>query len=98
MENGIEFNTSLEKLRECMTYSIVRFSYKKTNGEVRDAMGTLNSKLIEERGGSLPNGTGKAPTDTFPYWDVNSEGWRSFRRENFVWADIDAVEMNGLFD
>lgn len=98
MENGINFDASLETLRECMQHSVVRFSYKKTNGEVRDALGTLNPATIEEHGGSLPNGTGKAPTDTFPYWDVNSEGWRSFRRENFVWADIDAVEMNRLFD
>ena len=91
MENGIEFKSDLEQLRECMQHSVVRFSYKKTNGEVRDALGTLNVKEIEDRGGNLPKGTGETPTDTFPYWDVNSGGWRSFRKENFVWADIDAL-------
>ena len=54
MENGIKFDTSFETLRECMQHSVVRFSYKKTNGEVRDALGTLNPTTIEEHGGNLP--------------------------------------------
>lgn len=98
MENGIEFEANLQKLKECMHHSIVKFSYKKTNGEIRDAMGTLCQKIIEERGGNLPKGTGEAPIDTFPYWDVNSEGWRSFKVSNFIWADADAVMINNLFD
>ena len=73
----------MEKLRQLMHEGIVEFQYTKKDGSVRDAKGTLNESFIDECGGT-PKGTGEAPTGTFPYWDVNSGGWRSFKVENFV--------------
>ena len=98
MENGIEFDLNLEHLRECMKNSIVRFSYEKKDGEIRDALGTLNPSIIEEHGGSLPKGTGVTHADVFPYWDVNSKGWRGFKIENYRWAELDVNTINNLYN
>lgn len=86
----------IEKLRRNMTHSIVKFSYTKKNGELREALGTLNSNIIEEYGGELPKGTGETPTDTFPYWDVNSGAWRCFKKDNLISAELDP--MQNMFD
>ena len=73
----------MEKLRQLMHEGIVEFQYTKKDGTTRTAIGTLNESFIEENGGT-PKGTGEAPAGTFPYWDVEAEGWRSFKNENFV--------------
>lgn len=73
-----------EKLKNSMKMGIISFTYKKLNGEMRDAKGTLNMKYIEERGG-LPNGNGiDGPSDILRYWDVNSDGWRSCKINNII--------------
>lgn len=74
----------IEKLKNNLANSIAKFTYKKKNGEIREAMGTLNNDIILEHGGELPKGTGEKPSDTLPYWDVNSGAWRCFKLENLV--------------
>lgn len=63
---------------------IVEFKYAKVNGEERTARGTLHETAITEDGGSMPNGTMNVSNDTIRYYDLISNGWRSFRVENFI--------------
>ena len=55
----------------------------KKNGELREALGTLNSEIYGKE--NEPNGTGKfVPENQVRYYDLNSQGWRSFIAENLI--------------
>lgn len=61
----------------------VKFSYKKKNGEIRTATGTLNVNVMGEE--NAPSGKlDSYNEDTIRYYDLNSNGWRSFLVENFI--------------
>ena len=77
----------IDKFKKALHKGIVEFKYKKKNGEERTAKGTLNEDIIGKE--NLPKGTGYEITDTnIRYYDLNSEGWRSFLIENFIdWID-----------
>ena len=66
----------------------VEFKYIKKNGEERTALGTLNIDIMGE--GNKPKGTGYEITDSnIRYYDLNSEGWRSFITDNLIeWKTI----------
>lgn len=63
---------------------VVEFKYNKVNGEERTACGTLLETTITEDGGSMPKGVMEVSDETIRYYDLNSNGWRSFRKENFI--------------
>lgn len=63
---------------------VVEFKYTKVNGEERIARGTLHETAITEDGGSMPKGTMTVSDETIRYYDLKSNGWRSFRTENFI--------------
>lgn len=75
-----EIKNFKKKLHE----GVVEFKYAKVNGDERTARGTLHETTITEDGGSMPNGTMNVSFDTIRYYDLNSNGWRSFRHENFI--------------
>lgn len=74
----------IELLKQQLASKIVSFTYTKKDGEIRNAEGTTNGDIILEYGGELPKGTGASNTDTIPYWDINSKGWRCFKVDNFI--------------
>lgn len=64
----------------------VWFAYRKVNGDLRVALGTTNPEEIGED--DLPTGSDKPTSDSVVrYFDVMSDGWRSFRNENLVWVN-----------
>lgn len=85
------------QLKELMKTGKINFTYVKTNGDVRNATGTLDLKYIDERGGT-PNGTGyEVPENVLRYWDVNSDGWRSCRInliQSFELPDDEQQKLN----
>lgn len=72
---------ALYRLTKQMRAGVVRFAYEKANGTLRRATGTLQEVA------TLIKGTGR-PDDgrTIRYYDVDADGWRSFKVENFVTA------------
>jgi hypothetical protein len=94
-QNGNK-NELLKALRE----SLCTFTYKKLDGELRVATGTLNLTFIPDefrvkvvqdlqdvtRHGESPNGFDN--TDLVKYYDVGSRGWRSFHTENLETLSI----------
>ena len=72
---------ALYRLTKQMRAGVVRFAYEKTDGSLRQAAGTLQEVA------TLIKGTGR-PDDgrTVRYYDVEADGWRSFKVENFVTA------------
>jgi hypothetical protein len=81
-ENIVKFKNALHKGK-------VKFSYTKKNGETREAIGTLNIGVMGED--NAPKGTGTWPVSDqiIRYYDINSQGWRSFGINNLVsWESI----------
>lgn len=74
----------IKDFKNALHNGVVEFKYTKVNGEERIARGTLYETAITEDGGSMPKGTMTVSDETIRYYDLNSNGWRSFRVENFV--------------
>lgn len=68
------------KLKQAMKNKIVRFYYRKVSGEVREAFGSLQDRLLPETKESS-----RKPNDTlFTYYDTERESWRSFKKANLL--------------
>ena len=71
------------ELKAKMRNGKVKFKYTKKNGEIRDALGTLNSDIYGKE--NEPTGNGySVPEDQIRYYDLNSKGWRSFIIDNLI--------------
>jgi hypothetical protein len=78
----------IKELKERLKNSIVEFTYTKKDGSTRTAKGTTQQNIITEDGGNLPKGTGMEISDSVTrYYDLNSNGWRSFTNDNLVSID-----------
>lgn len=69
----------LYRLTKRLRAGVVRFAYEKTDGTLRKATGTLHEVV------SMVKGTGR-PDDgrTVRYYDVEADGFRSFRAESLI--------------
>ncbi len=72
----------LYRLTKRMRAGVVRFAYEKADGTLRRAAGTLNDTADRIKGTGRPD-----DGQTLRYFDVEANGWRSFKVENFVAAD-----------
>ena len=71
----------IETLKEKLHEGEVNFEYTKKDGTIRKARGTLDMGMIPESQHPVFRPT--AP-DNVRYWDLDAQGWRSFRPENFL--------------
>lgn len=68
------------KIRKAMQNNVVEFYYKKADGTLRQAFGTLRSDLV-----GAVKGTGrKAPEYLQTYWDTEKQEYRSFKVVNLA--------------
>ena len=64
---------------------VVRFSYRKTDGSVREAVGTLNPAILDLFTGSdKPKSRNQGSPDCVHYFDLERKGWRCFCPENLI--------------
>lgn len=74
-------------LQEKMLEQAVRFQFKKKDGTIRDAVGTLNLDLMVQEDGKKyefkTSGKPECPT-TMGYWDLEKKMWRSFVLTQFI--------------
>jgi hypothetical protein len=74
---------NIANFKNALHKGVVEFKYKKKNGEFRSAKGTLNIDIMGEN--NAPKGTCYDIIDNnIRYYDLNSEGWRSFIPENLI--------------
>ena len=74
-------------LESKMLETAVRFQFKKKDGSMREAVGTLKrEKMIQEDGKVWePVGEQKPEVPTLvKYWDMTVQGWRCFNVFNLV--------------
>ena len=65
-------------LRSLLRSNIVAFTYRKVNGEIRHAIGTRNLTLASAYTNTrIPTPTGDMQPNS--YYDVQSNGWRSWK-------------------
>ena len=74
---------AINNLKSEMRKGVVEFSYTKKDGSIRIAKGTLNFEIMGEE--NTPKSGVEYDTETTTrYFDVDSEGWRSFKNDNFL--------------
>ena len=77
-----------ESFRAQLRTGVYRFSYFKEDGSIREARGTLDLSRIpaEHQPKPLSGAPDVRPEsyETFRYYDIDAEGWRSFRLDNFI--------------
>ena len=79
----IEQKPLIEQLKDKLHKGEAKFIYKKKNGEERTARGTLNKEIYGEA--NEQKGTAKSiPEGQVRYFDLDSNGWRSFITENLI--------------
>jgi len=79
-------NEIASALHTLLAHNIVSFTYRKVNGEIRHAKGTRNLDLARNTTGEyIPNPKGAEQPNS--YYDVQSNGWRSYKPENLVSID-----------
>lgn len=74
-------------LESKMLETAVRFQFKKKDGSLREAVGTLiREKMVQEDGSVWePVGVEKPEVPTLvKYWDLTVQGWRCFNVFNLV--------------
>ena len=78
-----KFEVNINDFKNALHKGIVEFEYRKKNGEIRSAHGTLNIEVMGEE--NTPKGTGyEVSDDIIRYYDTDSKGWRSFIIENLA--------------
>ena len=85
-------STQKEEFKKKLRGGEVKFSYKKKDGSVRDARGTMKPELMDlpekksqpEVDTAEKKNVRKLPEDSVFYYDLDKKGFRSFKMENFV--------------
>lgn len=70
-----------------LTQRTCRVIFKKTNGEERDMMCTLQEGVVPPATKEDPLTQKKVRSineEVIPVWDVNANGWRSFRVDSVI--------------
>ena len=77
----------ISEFKTALNNGVVKFSFNKKDGTVREAIGTTKLSYIGAIDqNALPNGTGKQtnkPSDMVCYYDLDKQGWRSFHESQF---------------
>ena len=83
--NGLSLSEALTiawrniKLRAAMSSRIVRFYFRKVDGTIREAYGTLAEKLTP----TTTSTSNRRPNDTVQtYFDTEKQEWRCFKKAN----------------
>lgn len=92
-EHGLEWKVALQKAHLAKTIlglmgtSVVRFTFRKKDGTVREARGTLCRELSKEFAAyEYVNAVEEVvwPRATFTYWDMERQGFRTISAERLI--------------
>lgn len=76
-------NSLLDELKEKLKKGVVKFSFTKKDGSVRNANGTLKKEIYGAS--NTPKGTAKKISNaTTRFFDVDKHAWRSFINTNLI--------------
>jgi hypothetical protein len=70
------------KIRKRLKLNVVKFAYKKKNGDIRYATGTNNVMLLNEMYGlNIKENDSIDRGDLINYYDLEKQGWRCFNKQ-----------------
>jgi|APCry1669188910_1035180.scaffolds.fasta_scaffold16192_1 hypothetical protein len=75
--------TTASELRNVLAESVKRFKFVKLNGEVREALGTRDIKLIP-KDVRTPKFIDDVSEKSIVYWDLDEQDFRSVSTKSFV--------------
>ena len=78
-----DFKITEEAIKEVLASGDVYFTYRKKDGTEREAYGTRNTRIIKDSN-ATPSGNGTEKAGVIAYYDLESEGWRCFKIDNFI--------------
>ena len=87
------------RFRNKLATGVYRFSYFKKEGGIREAVGTRMPSLIPtDKAPKCPqtNEEWKERAASIPYYDLDQQGWRSFRIDLFIGFVEDVPYKNPL--
>lgn len=77
--HGVLNMSARKRMRKELRDNIITFKFRKRNGELRTAHGTLHPDYLPPLRGGAPR-----PEKQMVYYDLDKEGWRSFRSYSFI--------------
>lgn len=77
--HGVLDRSARKRMRKELRGNIVTFKFKKRNGEIRTAHGTLHPDYLPKLRGGSPR-----PEHQMVYYDLDKNSWRSFRSYSFI--------------
>ncbi|NDW09995.1 SH3 beta-barrel fold-containing protein [Dysgonomonas sp. 520] len=82
LPQSLQISAMIEALQFKLMNGTAHFIYRKTNGELREAFGTLLPKVLTNN----MNGFGvlRRYYNCQAYFDIEQQEWRSFRYENLI--------------
>ena len=85
MEERVRLAWYFVKFNEALKDGVVKFSFWKKDGSIREATGTKNMLLIpfENRPKTVIEDSLK-PVQTITFYDIDKKAWRSFCITNFI--------------
>lgn len=83
-----------EIFQDAFQQNVVRFTFKKLDGTVREAVGTTNPNMIENLGGKNPKSEFNPNSKSFSFFDTEKKEWRSVSKDNL--ASIEIQQMDRL--
>ena len=82
LNQSLQTSMSVEALQFQLMNGTAHFIYKKKDGTLREAFGTLLEKVVERNTNGL--GYPKRYDGLQAYFDIEEQAWRSFRYENLL--------------
>ena len=76
---------------ELLVDGIAHFWYRKSDGSLRSAYGTLDMSIVERHGG-VPEGesrSGRPFNGTVSYFDLEKDAWRCFKADSIQEIDFE---------
>lgn len=83
--NFVNFSEALKyawkviKLRVKLTREVVTFKFRKVDGSIRVAIGTLKAEFLP-----ASKGTGRSNPGVFTYFDIEKQGYRCAKIESLI--------------
>lgn len=84
-----------QDLKTLLNEGLVTFTFRKVNGEIRTATGTLILNPAIAMGfteDDKPKGTGREIPGVIAFWDIDKGAWRSVREHSIISIDRIATE------
>jgi hypothetical protein len=78
---NVVHNSNLDALMRQLRQGAVHMFYRKKDGTLREAYGTLSDNFIPHR--YWPAGKREAREYLVNYWDLQKGGWRAFQKSRF---------------